>query len=375
MNTITASSDASIITAGLLAERLAGRDPVTVLDIRDDARWAIRAPGVTALHVPADRAFADPGALADSLEGPIAVVCSRGMTAGRLTTQLRALDVDAMTLQGGMRAWIAALQTRPVELGIDGLAVYQIQRPGRGCLSYLLASGGRALVVDPAPDAGFYEDLARQAGARVTVVVDTHLHADHISGARALAASTGAALRLPAAALERGVAYADGVEALYDGDTIALGVVTVRAIALPGHTTDMTGLLIDDRALLGGDSVFADGIARPDLQEGDPEGARAMARILHSTLRQRVLTLGDDVLLLPGHTHPGVNAGAVAATLAEVRRTVGELSIEDPAEFADALLAAMPPRPENYAAIIAVNSGTQPADPELESGANSCSTR
>lgn len=162
---------------------------------------------------------------------------------------------------------------------------------------------------------------------------------------------------------------------LSDGEEIALGAITLRALSLLGHTTDMTGLLIEDRALIGGDSLFADGIARPDLQRGDPEGARAMARTLHTTLHERVLVLGDDTVLLPGHAHPGMHAEAVAPRLAEVRAAIPELSIEDPEEFAREVTAAMPPRPANYEAIIAVNSGTHPFDPELETGANSCATR
>jgi glyoxylase-like metal-dependent hydrolase (beta-lactamase superfamily II) len=169
------------------------------------------------------------------------------------------------------------------------------------------------------------------------------------------------------------VAY--DVTPLADGDAIALGDVPVRAVALPGHTTDMTGLLLGERLLVSGDSLFADGIARPDLQQGDPEGARAMGRLLHATLHDRVLALGDDVVLLPGHDHPGVRDGAVAPTLGEVRARVAELSIEDPTAFADALLADMPPRPANYETVIAVNAGTHPFDPELETGGNSCSTR
>ncbi|HVW19478.1 MAG TPA: hypothetical protein VHB30_14645, partial [Solirubrobacteraceae bacterium] len=127
--------------------------------------------------------------------------------------------------------------------------------------------------------------------------------------------------------------------------------------------------------LVGGDSLFADGIARPDLQRGDPAGARAMARLLHATLRERVLTLGDDVVLLPGHTHPGVLAAAVAPTLAQARAASGERALGDADAFADALLESMPPRPANYEAVIAVNAGAHPFDPELEAGGNSCSTR
>ncbi|UTI63019.1 MBL fold metallo-hydrolase [Paraconexibacter antarcticus] len=368
-----APSAATSITASDLAERLTHGPHLTVLDVRDDATWGIEAPGATSCHMPAATVLADPRAAAQRLDGPVAVVCNRGISAGDVALALRAEGVAALVVEGGMRGWIGALQSREVDLGIDGLSVLQVQRPGRGCLSYVIASGTEALVVDPAPDAAFYVALAAGLGARVTTVVDTHLHADHLSGARALADLTGATLRLPAPALERGVAYA--VTALHDGDTLAVGDITVRALSLPGHTTDMTGLMIADRALLSGDSLFADGVARPDLQEGDPDGARAMARMLHATLHERILALGDDVLLLPGHTHPGVNATAIAPPLAAVRAAVPELRIDDPAEFAEALLAGMPPRPANYEAVIAVNAGTHPFDPELETGGNSCSTR
>lgn len=359
-----------------LADRLARGERITILDIRDDTSWAIDADAAERREVPAAEALTDPQAVARELDGgPVAVVCNRGITAEPVAAALREAGVDARVLEGGMRGWIGALQAREVDLGVPGLAVRQVQRPGRGCLSYVLAAGGRALVVDPAMDVDLYVELARELGATVTDVVDTHIHADHLSGARALADRTGATLRMPAGSLERGLAYADRVVPLADGDVLDLGGVEVRALALPGHTTDMTGLLVAGRALVGGDSLFADGIARPDLQRGDPEGAREMAKQLHATLRERVLTLGEETVLLPCHTHPRVLAKAVAPTLREVRAAVPELAIDDPGAFADALLADMPPRPANYTQIIAANSGMAEPDPELESGGNSCATR
>lgn len=372
--TSTTPPEASITVADL-ADRLARGEHLTVLDVRDDAAWGIEARTAIPLHVPADAVLADPAAVAQDLRGPVAVVCNRGVMANAVTRELRTQGVDAAAVEGGMRGWITALQSRPVDLGIHGLSVCQVQRPGRGCLSYLIASGAEALVVDPAPDPDFYVALAAEQGAVITDVVDTHLHADHLSGARSLAEAAGATLRLPAASLERGVAYGESVEPLHDGDTFTIGGVAIRALALPGHTTDMTGLLIAGTALAGGDSLFTDGIARPDLQQSDPAGARAMGRVLHATLHERVLTLGDDVLLLPGHAHPGVNVAAVAAPLSAVREAVPELAIDDPDEFAEALVADMPPRPANYETVIAVNAGTHPFDPELETGGNSCSTR
>ena len=365
----------SSITPGDLAERLARGEALTVLDVRDGAADGIEAPSATTRAIPAADVLADPDGTAARLSAPIAVLCNRGVTAQRVADALRSAGADALPVEGGVRAWIGVLQARPVELDLEDAVVLQVQRPGRGCLSYVIASGGRALVVDPAPDAGFYVRLAAEHGATVTDVVDTHLHADHLSGARTLADATGAALRLPAGSLERGVADADRVRPLHDGEKLALGDITVRAVALPGHTSDMTGLLVAGRALVGGDSVFADGIARPDLQRQDAEGARLMAHTLHRTLHERVLSLDEDVVLLPGHTHPGVLADPIAPTLGEVRANVPELALGDADAFGDALLAGMPPRPANFEAVIAVNAGLQPFDPELESGGNSCATR
>jgi glyoxylase-like metal-dependent hydrolase (beta-lactamase superfamily II)/rhodanese-related sulfurtransferase len=358
-----------------LADRLAQGEQVTVLDVREDAAWPIESHGVNVHHVPASAVVDDPATIVERLSGPVVVVCARGVTAQRITELLRGLGADARFLEGGMRGWWSALQARNVDLGLPGVAVVQVQRPGRGCLSYLVASGGAALVVDPAPDAEFYVALAEAHGAEVTHVFDTHLHADHLSGARPLADRTGATLHLPVASLERGVAYAGRVQPLADGDAIEVGGVTAQVIALPGHTTDMAGLLIGGRALIGGDSLFADGIARPDLQRGDADGARAMGRTLHGTLRERVLTLPGETVLLPCHTHPGVAATAIAPTIAEVRSAVPQLALEDPDAFAEDLLADMPPRPANYESVIAVNAGTIPFDADLEMGGNSCSTR
>ncbi|MFN8203561.1 MAG: MBL fold metallo-hydrolase [Solirubrobacteraceae bacterium] len=355
-----------------LLERLVSGEPTFVLDIRDDADAGIAAAAARVRHMPADAA----GELAADLPADPVVVCNRGISAHAVAEALQAAGVEApVVLEGGMRGWLHVLRAVPVDLGVAGLEIRQVQRPGRGCLSYVVAVGGEALVVDPTPDSAFYLDLAGQLGARIVAVVDTHLHADHLSGARELAERSGAALHVPQGTIERGIAYADEVRPLRDGDRLSIAGVEVRAIALPGHTTDMTGLLVAGRALIAGDSLFADGLARPDLERGDPDGARAMARTLHATLHDRVLALGDDVVLLPGHDHAVVRTGAVAPRLAEVRARVEELAIADPGAFAEHILEGMPPRPANYQAVIEANAGRGPADPDLESGGNSCATR
>ncbi|UGS38561.1 MBL fold metallo-hydrolase [Capillimicrobium parvum] len=365
----------TIAPRALLARLVAG-EPTAVLDVRADADAPIEAAAARLRHVPAGEATEAAGALAAELAADTVVVCHRGLSARGVAEALCAAGMEApQILDGGMRGWLHVLRAVPVDLGVEGLQVRQVQRPGRGCLSYVLAAGGEALVVDPAPDAAFYRDVADELGARIVAVFDTHLHADHLSGARELAASAGAALHMPQASIDRGVAYADEVQAVRDGDVLTIGGIDVTAIALPGHTTDMTGLLLAGRVLLSGDSLFADGLARPDLERGDPDGARVMARTLHTTLHERVLALGDDVVLLPGHDHAVVRTGAVAPRLGDVRARVAELSIADSDEFAEHILQGMPPRPANYAAVIDANAGRTAVDPDLESGGNSCATR
>ena len=187
----------AFISPAALADRLVAGHAITLLDVRDEQEGTISAPGARTIHMPAGDILDHAAEIAVGLSGPVAVLCNRGVTARSVAPRLRELDVDAVVLEGGMRAWIAMLVAHVVALEIDGLAVHQVQRPGRGCLSYLLAAGGRALVVDPAPDAAFYVTLADRLGARIADVVDTHLHADHLSGARALADVTGARSAFP----------------------------------------------------------------------------------------------------------------------------------------------------------------------------------
>jgi glyoxylase-like metal-dependent hydrolase (beta-lactamase superfamily II) len=269
-----------------------------------------------------------------------------------------------------MIGWASLLRSDEVSIG-TATRVIQFRREARGCFSYLLVSGAEALVVDPAPGIKPYLERAEAERARITRVFDTHVHADHPSGGRALAGATGAVLHLPARSVTRGLSYADRLEVLEDGGRIPLGVAEVRAIALPGHTTDMTGLLIDGRALVAGDSLFKDSIARPDLEAGD-SGAAEAARTLWVTLRDRIGPLGDEVILLPCHYPGGRLDGPIAPTLGTVRQRMPLLEAPQE-EFVQQLLSDMPPRPANYLEIIAVNMGEEHPDVlSLEAGGNSC---
>ena len=356
-----------------LRSMLAERQPVTVLDIRkaeDRAEWAI--PG--SLHIDAYEALkaGDPGALADaaiSMDAPVVTICGAGKVSITAMELLRARGYDARSLTGGMKAW--SLAWNSAELPVPGSAatVIQVRRTGKGCLSYLIGNDGQAIVIDAALPPEVYQELAAQHGWTITGVLDTHVHADHLSRSRLLAAATGATLHMPE---QDRVTYP--FTPIRDGDPLTIGSSRLTPMRTPGHTLESTSYLLDGKALFTGDTLFLAGVGRPDL-EASPEQARDRARLLHASLRH-LTALPSETLILPGHTSEPApfDNRPIAATLAEVISRVAMLGLTQEA-FLDAIMARIPPTPPNHAQIVALNeAGEMPdGDPtDLEAGANRC---
>jgi glyoxylase-like metal-dependent hydrolase (beta-lactamase superfamily II)/rhodanese-related sulfurtransferase len=349
--------------------------PVCVLDVRSTEEfdaWHLETDTVP-LHQRHWQEVVDDPAAAAALCGPgeaLRVICARGVSSQRAVRALVAHGIDAMSVRGGMVGWSRLLRHDPIP-DIPGVRVEQFRREARGCLSYMVSSDGEAVVVDPAPDIQPYLTFAREHQLEITRVLDTHVHADHLSGLRDLQLATGATVHVSRGAIARGFAR-DGVSAVDDGTRLAVGSADLQVLALPGHTSDNIGILIAGHALIAGDSLFADSVARPDLEVGDA-GARDAAGQLHRTIHERILPLGPDVRLLPCHYPGGRIDAPIAPRLADVRDAVGLLALSE-AAFVDQSMAAMPPRPENYLEIIAANLAPTRADDAdgLEIGANNC---
>lgn len=361
------------ISVAQLRDILERGEPVTVLDIRkaaDRAEWAI--PGSRHLDI-YDALKAGATSELDSAtlpqDRPIVTVCGMGQTAALATVQLRARGYDARTLTGGMSAWSLAWNTAAVPLPGSAARVLQVRRTGKGCLSYLLGAGGQAAVIDAALDPDVYVTLAHQAGWAITTVLDTHIHADHLSRSRRLAQLAGATLYLPAQ--ERATFP---FTALREGETIVVGNARLVAWHTPGHTPEAMTYVLDGRAAFTGDTLFLSGVGRPDLEAG-ADGGRARATALHTSL-QRLLTLPPETLILPGHSSAPIafNGEPIAATLAAVRERTPALAL-DRETFVETILGRIPPTPPNHARIIALNEAGElfAGDPaELEAGANRC---
>jgi glyoxylase-like metal-dependent hydrolase (beta-lactamase superfamily II) len=224
------------------------------------------------------------------------------------------------------------------------------------------------VVVDASLDPGVYVELAAARGWTIRHVLDTHIHADHLSRSLPLARLTRASLWLPE---QRRARFAHG--ALADGGEIAFGGGRLRALHTPGHTPESASYLVDGRWLLTGDTLFLDAVGRPDL-EASPEEASERALLLHGSLR-KLFDLDPELLVLPAHTGSPVpfDAAPVAATLAAVREAVRLPA--SAAAFADHVLGRIPPTPPNHHAIVGFNEAGElpPGDPtDLEAGANRC---
>jgi glyoxylase-like metal-dependent hydrolase (beta-lactamase superfamily II) len=234
--------------------------------------------------------------------------------------------------------------------------------PETACASYLFGctTYGKLAVVDP--HASLVEEYlvtAERIGSPIVAVFETHVQADHVSGLPELVALTGATGYLPSGA---GVSFEH--EALADGDRVALGNTVVTALATPGHAPAHHAYVVADRRrgdedawlVFSGDSLLIGDVGRPDLHvAGD---ARGQARLLHARLH-RLLELPDQVVLCPSHFGGSVCgrglSGNPVSSLGFERTHNPLLAIREPEEFADALLADLPPRPADQSAIVAAN--------------------
>jgi len=238
----------------------------------------------------------------------------------------------------------------------------QLVHDDLGCASYLIGDedAGVAAVVDPKLDIHEYLRLARFLGVHIEHILETHNHADHVSGHGRLASATGATIHV-----HREAAPDYEHEPFDDGWELELGSVTVRAMHTPGHRPEHTAFaLIDSErsdepwAVLTGDSLFVGDIARPDLAVDKEDGARA----IFQSLNGRLMSLPDTCEVWPGHLGgslcggPGMDLKA-SSTIGFERANQPLLQVEDEDDFVREATAALQPQPPNFQNIVALNRG------------------
>ncbi|PSP89879.1 rhodanese [Halobacteriales archaeon QS_4_69_34] len=376
------------ITARELADRRdSGIDNSVLVDTRPEESYeAWRIEGAENVPFgPGETLSDDQRAEIDALANGnrIVTVCGKGATSTRLASELDANGFeDVAVLTGGMRAWNSLYETARVDT-TDDLVAIQFQRRAKGCLSYLVGSkrAGEAVVVDPTRHTDQYVTTAAEEGLAITRVLDTHIHADHISGGHALAARLGVPYHLGERATGRDLGYE--FESLADGETVPVGDIEIEVLPAPGHTSEMVNYRIGDEAVLTGDALFLDSVGRTELEFGDEEAERG-ARMQYETLHGTLLELPDELAVLPGHVtihddgaYENASPGElVGASLDNVRDRLDLLDLDE-AAFVERMVENVPEKPDNYETIIGINRGEESVETDrdatmLETGANNC---
>ncbi|WP_263367926.1 MBL fold metallo-hydrolase [Edaphobacter bradus] len=231
-----------------------------------------------------------------------------------------------------------------------------------GCLahaSYLVESEGIAAVIDPQRDVDLYIDLAKQKGLKIEHIIETHLHADFVSGHHELAERTGARIYLG-----EGSGATFPHTDLKDGDSIRFGNCRFDFMQTPGHTVESVCVVLTDmaepsrpKAVFTGDTLFVGDVGRPDLS-GD-QTPQELAAMLYRSLHEKLLKLPDETEIFPAHgagSLCGRQMGSErSSTIGKERRTNYALQARNCEEFIHLLTDSLPPRPEYFGRDVELN--------------------
>ena len=386
------------IEAGELKQKIDRGDDVYILDVRtpqEYAAWKIsynkyRDPPL----IPIDQLFSSTEMALKHVpkDKEIITVCAHGnrsMMAARLLSEF---VFNVKSVKGGMAQWnnIYDIAMMP-DNGNLPATIWQARRISKGCIGYIVSSkiDRNAVVIDPtcAIEQSFMK-IANDNHVNITKVIDTHMHADHVSGVSRLARVTGAEIYVSSS---EGYKIQDDigltVHQIKDNDKISISDgIHLQAIHVPGHTKGSMSLELTleggnytGHYLFTGDTLFVDGIGRPDLRDK----AEEYANDLYDSYHQRIFkNFPNDTTILPTHFNSGSivleHEKPIYDTLEAIKKRVKLLS-ETKEGFIKALVGTTSPRPSNYKTITEINKNMIPCDQielgDLEAGPNSCALK
>jgi glyoxylase-like metal-dependent hydrolase (beta-lactamase superfamily II)/rhodanese-related sulfurtransferase len=359
------------ITVDDLRAMLENNESLVVLDVRPkDQREEWQIPGSIYLDA-YKRLNEGDNSVLDEINIPenakVVTVCAAGRTSRIAANALQKKGIEAYSLEGGMKNWSLAWNVAAKHF--NGFEVLQLRRTGKGCLSYIISSNGEALIVDASLPVEVYQQLTEHHGLTVKYVAETHIHADHLSRSKLVADFYQVPLFLP---IPNKVHFS--FKEVTKDTIFNIGNVSAQTIPTPGHTLESVCYYIKDAAVLTGDTLFIDGVGRPDLKANDNE-IHNKAALLYQSL-QHLMSLPGGVTILPAHTNKPVpfDEKIIDGLMEDAKRQIRLLQVNE-REFTDSLLNKLPATPPNYVSITEKNlagdfSDINPVD--LEAGANRC---
>jgi glyoxylase-like metal-dependent hydrolase (beta-lactamase superfamily II)/rhodanese-related sulfurtransferase len=348
--------------------------------------------------IPVDRLFLNDSDLLKEIpkDKEIVTVCAHGNRSMMAASLLNKLGYNVKSVRGGMAGWNKVHDVAEVAVPKEApFRIWQIRRISKGCMGYIVSSkeDSTALVMDPSRE--IYEaflNVAKENGLKIVKVVDSHQHADHVSGvaklSKIISSETTTEARAYFSSLEEYNSENTEININYikDGEQIAISKnILLTAIHTPGHTNGSMSYLINHphdtdsslqySYLFTGDTLFVDSVGRPDLREE----AKKYAGLLYESYHQKIVQLPEHTVVLPAHFNGGSitlkHAVPIADTIGSLKKKIQILSMTDD-EFIHFVTDTMPSQPMNYKTIIDINKRILPFDeiqmPDLEAGPNSC---
>jgi glyoxylase-like metal-dependent hydrolase (beta-lactamase superfamily II)/rhodanese-related sulfurtransferase len=318
----------------------------------------------------------------------VITVCSHGMRSKMAAEYLSQLGYNVKSIRGGMVAWNKVNDLALIPTNADlNLKIWQIRRISKGCMTYLISYFNDAVVIDPpcSSAASIYE-IAKKNNLRIKALIETHRHADHLSASMTIAKETGAILYLsPLEEYETEQTLADGLEMTFLNDGRRIEITNglyLDVIHTPGHTVGSMTFKLEalpdvnenserETFLFSGDTLFVDGIGRPDLHDKVDE----FSRTLFLTYK-KLSSLPDNTIVLPSHYSKSMkHEDPIFKTIGEIKADARAFTMNED-EFISYVTSSIPPQPMNYKRILQLNKDLLLCNrlhlDDLEAGPNSC---
>ncbi len=354
----------SIISPEELWSKIKKKEDLILVDVRQPEEFSdFKIPG--SINIPLAKLFNKESVNKIPKDKQVVTICPHGNRSMVAAFALVRNGIGALSLTGGLAGWGQVLNSQIITR--EKSIVVQVEKIGKGCLSYIMGSKGQAIVIDPVYPAEKYIEFARNEGLQIVKVIDTHQHADHVSAARDLAKLTNSELYM-----SKYEQYDFESNRVGHGDIIIVGDSEIRVIHTPGHTAGSLSYVLDEKHVFTGDILFVEGIGRPDLRNK----ANEFANDLYATLHKKLLTLPNEMIVLPAHHgEQAVSKNGIYFTTIREAKNLPILELSHDI-FIEKVASTTLPKPMNHEKIIQINKSSQPVPvseiANLEIGPNRC---
>ncbi len=388
------------ITSDELKKKIDEGEDIFILDVRNQHEhdaWSVSYDRYQNTPViPVDTITTSAALKQIPKDKEIITFCTHGQRSSNAAKMLFELGYKVKTIEGGLDGWSNLYDIAIVDTDSDLLRIWQIRRVSKGCMSYVVASlkDKNATIIDATCKIEtVLKEILEENGLKITRVIDTHMHADHLSGSTRLASKYGAEISI--SSLEKYDTKNPDSEKkfkptlIHDGDNLEIGDgISLEAIHTPGHTDGSISFKLEIRKtselktgndahnskyfLFTGDTIFVNGVGRPDLHKKSEEYAQK----LYQTYLQELFNLPDRTIILPAHYSSSFkHAKPVFDTIESIRHKLNPITKSEK-DFLNYISSNIPPQPRNYEQIVSINKNLTHCDmveqQDLESGPNSC---